>query len=299
MRRTAPLAFAALLALSAGAALAQDTANLGPTFKQGSKARYELINTAAQVISAPQGEMTVDVKSTLVLACEVVEVTEQGAKVVATLEAVKSDMQAPMFSASFDSATPPEQDASNQIASFVRPVVGKSFTVSFDATGSNANVSGVDALLPADPQIASVVAQAIGAQGLGTAVVGFYVLKDGMDPIAEGESWTDTQTAPAEPLGAITITTNSKLEDVEPTIARVAVDGNAVFTASPAAAAQGVSIAINDASIDGVILWSMETDMLQSLTSNSTMQIVMNNAQMPGVQQTMRITNTTSARRLD
>jgi len=296
MRRTVALA-ATTLFLAAGSALAQDSANLGPTFTKGEKARYQLTNTAKQNFSGPQGNLAVDVNTTLVIACEVTDVADDGgATVTATLEAIKSDFQSPMFTAAFDSASPPDKDASSDLAQYVRPIIGKSFTVKFSAGGANADINGIDAFLPPDQQMAPIVAQAIGANGLGTAVVGFYVLKDGMEPIAEGETWTDVQETSAGPIGSITITTNSKLESIESGVATVTVDGDAKFTPSAAAQQQGVSIAVDESTIDGDIHWSTDTDMLKDLESKSTIGLTMS---MGGMSQTTRITNSSTAKRLD
>lgn len=299
MRRTAVLTAFAALSLLAAPVWAQDSANLGPTFKQGAKSRYELSNKAKQIIQAPQGEMTIDVDTTLVIACEVTSADSTGATVRATIEGLKTNLQSPMFADGFDSAKPAEQDASSQLAPFVRPVVGKSFTVKFDPTGANADVDGIDGLLPNDPQIAQIVAQAIGANGLGTAVVGFYVLKDGMEPVKVGDTWSDTQDSPAQGLGTITITTNSKFSEMANEVATVTVDGNAKFVADPAAAQQGVTMSIDQSTIDGVIRWNTGVDMLKELTSNSTIVMSINMQAMPGATQTMRIVNESSAKRLD
>ncbi len=299
MRRTAVLTAFAAVSLLAAPAWAQDSANLGPTFTQGAKSRYELTNKAKQVINAPQGEMTIDIDTTLVIACKVTAADSTGATVQATIQELKTSLQSPMFADGFDSAKPAEQDASSQLAPFIRPIVGKSFTVKFDPTGANADVTGIDTMLPNDPQIAQIVAQAIGANGLGTAVVGFYVLKDGMEPVKVGETWTDTQDSPAQGLGTITITTNSKFTELANEVATVTVDGNAKFVADPAAAQQGVTMSIDESSIDGVIKWGTGVDMLKELSSNSTIVMSMSMQAMPGANQTMRIINSSSAKRLD
>jgi hypothetical protein len=296
MRRTV-FTLASTLFIASGV-LAADGANLGPTFIKGSTAKYELNNKARQLIQSPQGDMTINVESTLIIACEVTAVSNEGATVRATIEGVKSTLESPMLADSFDSDSPLDKDASSQIAQFIRPVIGQSFTVQFDATGSNADVDGVDQLIPQGPA-GQLVAQAIGAQGLGTAVVGFYVLKDGLDLVDTGSEWSDKQDAPAPPLGVISIITNSKLESIESGMARVVVNGEATFVPDPAAAQQGMSMAIDESTIDGVIKWSIDTDMLQQLTSNSVIVISMSMAAMPEAKQTMRIVNTSSAKRLD
>ncbi len=279
-------------------ALAADGANLGPTFVKGSTAKYELTNKAKQLIQSPQGDMNINVESTLTIACEVISVTDEGATVRATIEGIKSTLESPMLADSFDSKAPIENDASSQIAQFVRPVVGQSFTVEFDATGSNADVDGIQQLIPQGPQ-GQLVAQAIGAQGLGTAVVGFYVLKDGLDLIDAGTEWSDKQDAPAPPLGVISIVTDSKLESIESGIALVVVNGSASFVPDPAAAQQGMAMSIDESNIDGSVKWNTDTDMLQQLTSNSVIVLSMSMAAMPEAKQTMRIVNTSSAKRLD
>lgn len=299
MRRTAALTAFTALSLLTAPAWAQDSANLGPTFKQGATARYELSNKAKQVIQAPQGEMVIDVDTTLVIACEVTAADSTGATVKATIQELKTNLQSPMFADGFDSSKPAEEDASSQLAPFVRPVVGKSFTVKFDATGANADVDGIDAMLPNDPQIAQIVAQAIGANGLGTAVVGFYVLKDGMEPVKVGETWTDTQSSPAQGMGTITITTNSKFADLSNSVGTVTVTGNATFVADPAAAQQGVTMSIDESDIDGTIMWNTDADMLKELTSESTIVMSIAMQAMPGAGQTMRVVNTSTAKRLD
>ncbi len=296
MRRTV-LTLASTLFLASGA-LAADSANLGPTFVKGSTAKYELTNKARQLIQSPQGDITINVESTLVIACEVTAVSNEGATVRATIEGIKSTLESPMLSATFDSVAPLESDASSQIAAFVRPVIGQSFTVQFDATGSNADVDGVDQLIPDGPA-GQLVAQAIGANGLGTAVVGFYVLKDGLEPVEVGAEWSDKQDAPAPPLGVISIVTNSKLDGIESGVARVVVNGKASFVPDPAAVQQGMSMAIDESTIDGVVSWNTDTDMLQHLTSNSIIVISMSMSSMPEAKQTMRIVNTSSASRLD
>jgi hypothetical protein len=296
MRRTV-LTLASTLFLASGV-LAADGANLGPTFVKGSTAKYELTNKAKQLIQSPQGDMNINVESTLILACEVTAVSAEGATVRATIEGIKSSLQSPMLADSFDSSAPIEKDASSQIASLIRPIIGQSFTVQFDAAGSNADVDGVDQFIPQGPT-GQLVAQAIGAQGLGTAVVGFYVLKDGLDPVEAGAEWSDKQDAPAPPLGVISIVTNSKLESIESGMAKVVVNGSATFVPDPAASQQGMSMAIDESTIDGVIKWSIDADMLQQLTSNSVIVLSMSMAQMPEAKQTMRIVNTSTAKRLD
>jgi hypothetical protein len=296
MRRTV-FTLASTLFLASGV-LAADGANLGPTFVKGSTAKYELNNRANQLIQSPQGEMNIDVESTLIISCEVTAVTEDGATVRATIEGIKSSLQSPMLADSFDSSASIEQDASSQIAQFVRPIIGQSFTVQFDATGSNADVAGVEQFIPQGPQ-GQLVAQAIGAQGLGTAVVGFYVLKDGLDLVDAGSEWSDKQDAPAPPLGVISIVTNSKLDSIDSGMAKVIVNGKATFVPDPAASQQGMSMAIDESSIDGEIKWNTDTDMLQQLTSNSIIVLSMSMAAMPEAKQTMRIVNTSSAKRLD
>ncbi len=296
MRRTV-LTIASALFVATGA-LAADGANLGPTFVQGATAKYELTNKAKQLIQSPQGDMNINVESTLTIACEVTAVTDEGATVRATIEGVKSTLESPMLADSFDSSSPAANDANSQIAQFIRPVVGQSFTIQFDKTGANADVDGIDKLVPQGPQ-GQLVAQAIGAQGLGTAVVGFYVLKDGNELIDAGTEWSDKQDAPAPPLGVISIVTNSKLESISSGIATVLVNGSASFVPDPAAAQQGMSMSIDESSIDGSVKWSTDTDMLQQLSSNSVIVLSMTMAAMPEVKQTMRIVNTSSAKRLD
>ncbi|MGP1309283.1 MAG: DUF6263 family protein [Phycisphaerales bacterium] len=297
MRRTAlTLASAAFLASSA---LAADSANLGPTFTKGEKARYELANTVTQVINAPQGEINVEVKNTLVLACEVTEIDSEdgGAIVTATIESIKADFTSPMFSDGFDSSKPAEEDVSSQLAPFIRPIVGQSFTVDFDAGGANADIRGVDRLLPQNQQAAQMVAQAINAQALGTSVVGFYVLKDGDEMIPVGEQWSDSQTEQT-PLGSITITTNFTLEGIEDSVAKVVVDGDAKF--SPAAESPSGSMDIDESEIGATLNWNTDQDMLRdSQTRTMLLLSMITNPATPEVKQTVRIVNTASAKRLD
>lgn len=296
--RSVALAFTSA-AFLASSVLAADSANLGPTFEQGSKSRYELNNKISQLINAPQGEMTVNIENTVVLICEVIEANDQGATVTATIEEIRASMDTPMFSDGFDSDSPEEEDASSQVAPFIRPILGQSFVVKFDATGANADVEGVDRLLPSNPQVAPLVAQLINAQGLGQAVAGFYVLKDGHEMVSTGEKWSNTETQPAPPLGTITITINSALESITNSIAKVVVDGEAVFNAAPPAQTQGASMSIDESEIDGTIEWNTENDMLKSAQSNTIMVISMTNPAMPEAKESMRIVNNTKTRRLD
>ncbi|MBX3351906.1 MAG: hypothetical protein KF684_03155 [Phycisphaeraceae bacterium] len=310
MPRLAARPFAAAFVLSAGlfahaapalAAASQDTpsANLGPTFVKDATARYEITTTARQVIAAQGQQLVADISSTLQLTVKVEEVTPEGARILATIDTIDSFIQSPALFTEFSSNDPVENDGASMLAPLLRPILGKSFTVSLTPTGSTANVDGIDQLLPADPNMQQLVAQAIGAQGLGTAVVGLFVLKDGMEPIAKGDSWEDVQQAAAPPLGVITITTNAKLTDVTSELASVYITGVATFTADAAATAQGMTIAIEESKIEGEVIWDVKTDMLRSSVSKSVMMLTMRSVMAPDSKQSVRVENESSAKRLD
>lgn len=309
MRRTAVVTAFAALSLFAAPAWAQDSANLGPTFVQGAKSRYELVNKAKQEITGPRN-MSVNMDTSLILACEVTGVDSTGATVKATIEAIKTTVESAMkdpttnemrivFADSFESAKPAEQDASSQLSPFLRPILGKSFTVKLDAVGANADVSGIEALIPNDPQAAQLIASVIGANGLGTSVVGFYVLKDGMEPVMVGEKWEDTKSSVAPGNGTITITTNSAFEDLSNDVATVRVHGDVKFVVDPTTAQQGVSVSLDESDIDGTIMWSTDADMLKELTSNSLIQMTTTIQSMPGASEVVRLISSTTAKRLD
>lgn len=299
----------AALVLLAGASLApcslaadepaKPSANLGPTFVQDATARYEISTTARQVIAAQGQQLVADISSTLQVTVKVEEVTPEGARILATIDSIDSFIQSPALFTEFSSNDPAENDGASMLAPLLRPILGKSFTVTLTPTGSTANVDGIDQLLPQDPNMQQLVAQAIGAQGLGTAVVGLFVLKDGLEPIAKGESWEDVQQAAAPPLGVITITTNAKLTDVTSELASVNITGVATFTADAAATAQGMTIAIEESKIEGEVIWDVKTDMLRSSTSKSVMMLTMRSVMAPDAKQSVRVENESTAKRLD
>lgn len=299
----------AALLLLAGASLApyslasdepaKPAANLGPTFVEGTTARYEVMNSARQIIAAQGQQLTADINSVLTLTVKVEEVNDTGARVTATIDAIESFIHSPALFAEFNSAEPTDNDGASILGPALRPIVGKSFSVTLTPTGSTANVEGVDTLLPAEPNMQQLVAQAIGAQGLGTAVVGFFVLKDGMEPIEEGSGWEDTQVAGAPPLGTITITTNATLASIAEGVAKVTIVGNASFQTDPAATQQGMTVEIEESEISGEVQWDTKSDMLRSSTSKNVMMLTMRNAAFPDTKQSVRVENESTAKRLD
>lgn len=256
----------ALVATSAGA-LAQQTADLRTRLTPGQTDRFEFFQEGRLTLTMPQvpgtgGEQTVTQEMRVALKID--EANDDGATGTITFERFALTLSGGGMEAAFDSDDPESKDADNPIALMLRPLIGKSIGVVFDAEGNVTALTGVKDVLPAGA-LGGGLAGLLGEEGLkgGVTLITSSGSSGGVRRV--GESWTSTDKIDVpEGGGALEMTTTHHLQSVRGEKATVTIEADlAKKRGDKDADASGVDL--RTSTLEGRYEWDTERGMLNWL----------------------------------
>lgn len=260
MRGTLVFVVAMALAVS-GAASGQDTVDLRPKFEAGQQTRFEFVTDGTRLMKAPgvtdaaRAQKSRQAFTTLL---KVTEATPESAKADLVFEKILMEVDLGRQQGKFDSSAPSPGDASDPLASVLRPWVGKTMTVHFGPDGQVNQVSGALDATPGSPmgQAASAL---IGGKQVQSRMNRVLSLKRAPSTAKVGESWTNEDIIELGMAGSMTLTSTNTLASVSDGIARINMEGTLKLNQGAAGAE------LKKGTYTGHALWDVKAGMLSSM----------------------------------
>lgn len=263
------VAAVALLASSA-AASAQQTADLRTRLTPGQTDRFDFFQEGHLTLTMPQvpgtgGEQTITQEMRIAL--KVDEANDEGATGTLTFERFALTLTGGGMETAFDSDDPESGDAENPIALMLRPLIGKSIGVVFDAEGNVTALTGVKDVLPAGA-LGGALAGLLGQEGLkgGVTLITSSGSSGGVRRL--GESWTSKDKIDVpEGGGALEMTTTHHLQSIRGEKATVTIEADLAKQARKKGDkdVDEASVDIRTSTLEGRYEWDTERGMLNWL----------------------------------
>ena len=243
-------------------AQADDAANLRPKFSTGQETRYTMEFAANQSTSSPAfsgAEQRTVYSQKLGLLRRVKEASDAGTTIELVVESAKVSMKSgPMMSEDFDSASPPEHDATNQLAGGIRAIIGKPVTIRLGPDGRIASITGNKELIPQGPE--GQVAQAlVGDEMLRSTLSPLWSLDRAPATATTGQKWQRIDQAPAPPVGTMTVTTDQTLTSIDKGKALIDVSGSIELKHD----GNSLPAELKSSSLSGQYIWDTVAGMLE------------------------------------
>ncbi len=233
--------------------------NLKPQFESGQTLRYQIESGNSVTQSFGAGMET---SQNITIAFKVINANEDGTELTATFEKIKMSTSGAMDLA-FDSATPADQDTGNELASALRPIVGKSLSIKMDSDGNITELTGDKGLIPAG-QMGGFAQAIVGADQNRQLFIQILMPSGTKTSASTGDKWTNKNVIPVEPMGTLTISTDHTLKGVKAENATIMMDGTITFEKG-AQVPETMPIDLTDASYNGQYVWNHESGSLTSL----------------------------------
>jgi len=263
---------------------------------KGEALRYRIAQVSATTISGLPGgmpDMTIDQSTTQVFRTVAEEVAPDGTATLRQIvESIKMEMNSPMFTTAFDSATP--DAAPNPMSAMLKtvlgPMVGASFTLVMAPTGEVLKVEGLSALaekvfknVAQDPSAAAVLdglKANLSDDAMRTMMTQTFAQFPNR-PLKPGDTWSGQVSASNPMLGTLVTAVSSTLKALDAAggarIARVATavtikhDATKPVPPNP----MGMTVQMGDSTGDGEQFFDATTGRFQRSTINITMPLTM------------------------
>lgn len=212
---------AALLAHGfAAQALAGDTVLLKPKFNKGEKGYVEVDRNITQKMSGPMGNMEFKMEQLYLVARQVKDVSDGAADLEMKFERAMQSFDSPMMDGLFDTDDPDNEDASAQIGTLLKPLVGMGFKMKIGADGEVKKVSGMSAIRekleeegagsPLTGQMAGEFTDDRAKREWGDTLFALYPNKE----VKPGDTWQKVLTDSLPRLGPVVFNYDCKLDRI-------------------------------------------------------------------------------------
>ena len=268
-------------------------------WKKGATLKYRIVQKSTTTLSGlpgGMGDLTIDQSTTQTLSSVVDDVAADGtATLRQSVDAIKMEMNSPMMTMAYDSATP---DANTgPMAAMLKDVfsqmIGQSYTVTIAPSGEVKKVDGISRLadkmfknIPPDPAMAGML-DGLKANLSDDAMRNLFTQSFPQfpdKPIKVGDSW-DLQSSSANPmLGTLLTSVKATLKSVDADaggrVARVATaisvkrDPTKPVPTNP----MGMTLEVGDSTGGGEQVFEAGTGLLRSSTVQLTIPMTMSGA---------------------
>ena len=279
-------------------ALRQD-ATLRYRWTKGETIRYRIVQQNTTTISGlpgGMGDMSIDQSMSQTIRWVAEEVAADGTTTLRQVfEAVKMEMNSPMFGMSYDSAKPDAGDnpMNAMLKNIFTPLMGQSFTLVMAPTGEVQKVEGLSKLaekmfqnIPQDPAAAGML-DGLKANLSDEAMRGMFMQSFAQFPnkaLKSGDTW-NTQISVANPmLGGLNTSVTSTLKAVEGdgsnrvativTASTIKQDATKPAPANP----MGLTMQLGDAAGDGEQMFEAGTGRFRRSTNRVTIPMSVSGA---------------------
>jgi Family of unknown function (DUF6263) len=303
------------------AALLRQEVTLRYRFTKGDTARYRVTQQSTTVISGlPGGMPEITIGQTIVQTLRTVakDVAADGtATVEYAIESVKMDMNTPMSTWSFDTATQeaPADPMAAATKSMMAAMIGEPFTIVQTNTGAVKSIEGFARIaekvfkqVPDDPMSAGMV------QGL-KAMLSDEGMRNTMGqtfaqlperPLKVGDSWKSNLSFRNPMIGVLSTTILSTLKSVEGTgdkqqaIVVTQLTTKPDPSVPPQANPMGLTIKMGDSTGDGEVVFDVAGGKLQRAITRATAPLVMSGSGPDGtpMNMTSNVKTTVTAERI-
>lgn len=273
-------------------AAAQETVDLAPKFKVGQEARYTIDLNGTQQMTA-QGMPDLPARTTKqfigVLARTKETPAAGGAVVELVYEKLSVDIKEGEQGVVFNSESPADQDGNNPMAGILRPVIGKSLTLTLDPSGNITAVTG-------DEKIPGALRDAASAKNLYGALFTTWrkPTTDAGSKAAVGDTWTHEDSEQTEEAAPIKQVMTHKLDSIKGSDAQIAITGK--VEVGPADGAQAPPFTIVESKQTGTSNWDAAAGNLKSLFVEMTLELKDSSQ---GMETTQKSKQTVKIMRLD
>lgn len=149
----------------------------------------------------------------------------EGTSATLTFDAINIVAATPKGSSGFNSADPVENDATNDLARTLRPIIGKPLTLTIDADGKITKVEGGEGLIPATP-MSEMANQFITPSGVQQLIGGVWWMCAPASGVAVGGTWTCEDTSDMAQMGKYARTSLFTLKNATDAEATIEFTGN-------------------------------------------------------------------------
>jgi hypothetical protein len=300
MRSTTSIitAGAVALGLLAGPSVAAFRQDVKFTYqwKKGATVKYRIVQQSTTTLSGlpgGMGDLTIEQSTSQTLSSVVEDVASDGtATLRQTVDAVKMDMNSPIMTMAYDSATPDANSgpASAALKDVFSQLVGQSYTLVVAPTGEVKKVDGVSQLaekmfknVGSDPAMAGML-DGLKSNLSDDAVRNLFMQSFAQfpdKPIKIGDSW-DLKTSQANPmLGTLLTSVKATLKSVDAEaggrVARVATTVSVKRDPSQPAPTNpmGMKLDVGESTGDGEQVFDVATGLLRSSIVRQTIPMTM------------------------
>lgn len=296
----------ALLAAAAacvfvGPAMAAGSVDLRPKFVAGQthtftqqSIRVETTSIAISPPPAKEGEKkdapatppgpassTQNIDQTVTYKVEVIETNAKGTSLALEILAIKANAETPRGKFTFDSSSPADdKDGTNPAVQAYRPLIGGKLRIDLGSDGNVTKVEPMSLQTPRiSPEFTGAVQQIIGPDLVRMRWSTVLNVKDGADPAAIGQTWTNVDELVSRPIGKFTYSTDNKLTKIDGDTAHIDMSGSIKLAGfddkTPAAGS------ITKQSVTGNVIWDTKSGWAKSHTIQQTWTIEVNPTGMP------------------
>lgn len=221
------------VAALAGASNAQESIDLHHGYKSGETATFtvDVTRTETTKVPAQSMELTRTIKHEGEFEMNVLEASATGTTIGLTLKKLKSSLQDPMRTLSFDSSAPrTAEDGENPLLASLRPIVGVTVTFKFDEKGRVVECTS-DAELVRQSQFTAIARQLVGEESASYRWGAVFFPRPEKGEAKVGDVWPLTQTFAMPQLGTLKSKLNVELEKVASGVASMV--GRGEFEVEP------------------------------------------------------------------
>lgn len=264
-------------AAAAGAAKQADSVSLRAKWAKGDVAKFDVVMESRRKSGVEGRDESVQSQRLLQelhVTRRVLDANEQGATLSIVYDRVQMNIFADRSILKFDSAAPAAEDAGNELAAMVRPVVGLPITVKIDAAGNVLSIEGNEEPAPKtdqDLQRASMARSLIGDEIFSRVLAPLYGLPHAPERGAPGDAWTSEEVNDRPPLGVLTLDAKHTLGSVADGAATVTTTGTVKLTR--AVGNMAVKADLTGQEIKGTALWDTIAGSIRSFDSEQKIVI--------------------------
>lgn len=247
--------------------------DLRPRFKVGEDVRLRL-STQEMTKTSLAGESGLNQDSSssreMVISLRCTGKEEKNSIVEMKIESLKASLKGAGIDGAdgtFDSTSPASKDAQNPLAGALRPLVGQSFTLVFDANGNITSVKGTEKV--GDSAMGGVAGQLGSVSGVQMLLSPITTPGKSSGEATVGQTWT-TRDVIDSPFGRLNMTTDYKLASHVGNVADVPIQGKLVLDSESGEMGQSLGVKLKKSDYSGRMKWDTDRGMIQTMEVNQS-----------------------------